>query len=178
MTCFPTYVFAADHQQDGVTALLTDNTEWNGTTISQPTTRETIDGVEYYKIYTAEELAYIAQTGGDWLTYNYILANDIVLNDVELTYDASGNLTVDSATLNQWTPINGFIGIFNGNDFSVSGVYVNTTSSAGFFANCRGDVSNLTITNSYIKGGSQVGGICGSFNKTGKDTRQHTQKNS
>ena len=57
---------------------------WNGT-ITQPTTRETIDGVDYYKIYTAEELAYIAQTGGDWLTYNYILANDIVLNDVELT---------------------------------------------------------------------------------------------
>ena len=97
MTCFPTYVFAADHQQDGVNALLTDNTEWNGTTISQPTTRETIDGVEYYKIYIAEELAYIAQTGGDWLTYNYVLANDIVLNDVELTYDASGNLTVDGS---------------------------------------------------------------------------------
>ena len=166
-TCFPTNVFAVN-TQGVVNTYTTEIAMWDGTT-TQPTKRETIDGVEYYKIYTPEELAYIAQAGGDWLTYNYILANDIVLNDVELTYDANGTLTVDATTLNQWTPINGFRGIFNGNNFTVSGVYVNTTSSAGFFANCRGDVSNLTITNSYIKGGSQVGGICGSFNETGKD---------
>lgn len=134
-----------------------------------PTVTQIIDNVTYYVINTGKELAYIAQTGGDWLGYNYILANDIVLNDVELTYDENGNLTVDASTLNQWTPINGFKGIFDGNGHSISGVYVNTTSSAGFFANCRGDVSNLRITNSYIKGGSNVGGICGSFNETGKD---------
>ena len=154
----------------GITAAAATSS-WDGTTITQPTSMKTIEGVYYYEISTAEELAYIAKTGGDWLGYNYILANDITLNSVELTYDANGNLTVNASILNQWTPINGFTGIFDGAGHSISGVYVNTTSSAGFFANCRGDVSNLTITNSYIKGGSGVGGICGSFNETGKDMK-------
>lgn len=154
----------------GITATAATSS-WDGTTIMQPTSMKTIDGVYYYEISTAEELAYIAKTGGDWLCYNYILANDIVLNNVELTYDTNGNLTANASTLNQWIPINGFRGIFNGAGYTISGVYVNTTSSAGFFANCRGDVSNLTITNSYIKGGSSVGGICGSFNETGKDMK-------
>ena len=161
-------VQAVEEQQGNQNSTQTVSTTWDGTTV-QPSVTVSIDGIYYYKIYTGKELAYIAQAGGDWLTYNYILANDIVLNDVELSYDANGNLTVDADTLNQWTPIDEFRGIFDGNSFSISGVYVNTDSAAGFFANCRGDVSNLTITNSYIKGGSEVGGICGTFDKTGKD---------
>ena len=141
-------------------------TVWDGTTL-QPSVMVSIDGIYYYKIYTGKELAYIAQTGGDWLTYNYMLANDIVLNDVELTYDASGNLTVDATTLNQWKPINGFSGVFNGGDFSISGVYVNTDSSAGFFTNFSGDLYHLSIINSFIKGKSNVGGMFSSVSKVG-----------
>lgn len=141
---------------------------WDGKT-KQPTQITTINGIYYYEISSAEELSYIAQMGGDWLGYNYILTNDIVLNNVELTYNSYGDLTVDDSTLNKWIPINGFEGIFDGARHTVSGVYVNTTSSAGFFANCSGDVSNLKITNSYIKGESDVGGICGSFNGIGKE---------
>ena len=116
----------------GITATAATSS-WDGTTVTQPTSMKTIDGVYYYEISTAEELAYIAKIGGDWLGYNYILANDITLNSVELTYDTNGNLTVNASTLNQWTPINGFKGIFNGNNHTISGVYVNTSSSAGFF---------------------------------------------
>jgi len=137
---------------------------WDGTTITQPTSMKTINGVYYYEISTAEELAYIAQTGGDWLGYNYILANDITLNSVELTYDANGNLTVNASALNQWTPIDGLNGIFNGNGFSVSGVYINSNSDyVGLFSEFgeEGEIKNLTVKNSYIKGKNKVGGICG-----------------
>ncbi len=158
-----------EEQQSNPSFSIVASKTWDGITVLQPTVMETIEGIYYYVIHTAEELAYIAQTGGDWLTYNYLLANDIVLNDVELTYDSNGNLTVDAAKLNQWTPINGFSGIFDGNGFSISGVYVDTSSSAGFFEKCKGDILNLTVTNSYIKGGNQVGGICGHFAETGKD---------
>ena len=137
---------------------------WDGTTITQPASMKTIDGVYYYEISTAEELAYIAKTGGDWLGYNYILANDITLNSVELTYDANGNLTVNASALNQWTPIDGLNGIFNGNGFSVSGVYINSNSDyVGLFGEFgeEGEIKNLTVKNSYIKGKNKVGGICG-----------------
>ena len=67
----------------GITATVTTSS-WDGTTITQPTSMKTINGVYYYEISTAEELAYIAKTGGDWLGYNYILTNDITLNSVNL----------------------------------------------------------------------------------------------
>ena len=150
----------------GITATAVTSS-WDGTTITQPTSMKTIDGVYYYEISTAEELAYIAKAGGDWLGYNYILANDITLNNVDLTYDSNGNLTVDTSTLNQWTPINGFKGIFNGNGYTISGVYVNTTSSAGFFTSFSGDLYDLTLKNSYIKGKNTVGGISSNSSKIG-----------
>ena len=141
---------------------------WDGTVL-QPTVLVSVDGIYYYKIYTGKELAYIAQTGGKWLGYNYMLANDIVLNNVELTYDTNGNLTADATKLNVWTPIDGFKGVFDGNGFSVSGVYVNGASYSGFFGKCYGNVFNLTLTNSYIKGTNYVGGICGHFTEVSKD---------
>lgn len=144
-----------------------ESTVWDGTN-RQPTQITTVDGVYYYEISSAEELSYISKAGNEWLGYNYILTNDIVLNDIPLTYDSYGMLTVDVSKLNNWKPIDDFKGIFDGAGHTVSGVYVNTTLSAGFFANCRGNVSNLNITNSYIKGGDDVGGICGSFNECGK----------
>ena len=144
-----------------------ESTVWDGTN-RQPTQITTVDGVYYYEISSAEELSYISKAGNEWLGYNYILTNDIVLNDILLTYDSYGMLTVDGSKLNNWKPIDDFNGIFDGAGHTVSGVYVNTTLSAGFFANCRGNVSNLNITNSYIKGGDDVGGICGSFNECGK----------
>ena len=150
-----------------ITAHAAEASVWDGTTITQPTSMKTIDGVYYYEISTAEELAYIAKEGGDWLGYNYILANDIALNSVELTYDANGNLTVNASTLNQWTPINGFKGIFNGNGHTISGVYINTTSSAGFFTSFSGDLYDLTLKNSYIKGKNTVGGISSNSSKIG-----------
>ena len=147
-----------------ITSYAAETNTWDGTTVTRPSSTKTVDGVYYYEISKAEELAYIAKTGGAWLNYNYILSKDIILNSIELTYNSDGALTVDASTINQWTPINGFRGKFNGNGFSISGVYVDTNSSAsGLFAELFGSVSNLSVTNSYIKGGEMTGGICGKF---------------
>ena len=147
-----------------ITSYAAETNNWDGTTVTRPSSTKTVDGVYYYEISKAEELAYIAKTGGAWLNYNYILSNDIYLNSVELTYNSDGSLTVDASTINQWTPINGFRGKFNGNGFSIFGVYVDTNSStSGLFAELFGSVSNLSVTNSYIKGGEMTGGICGKF---------------
>lgn len=149
----------------GITATAATSS-WNGTTITQPTSMKTIGGVYYYEISTAEELAYIAKTGDDWLGYNYILANDITLNSVELTYDANGNLTANSSSLNQWIPINNFEGIFDGNGYTIYGVYVDSSTDAAFLVNNNSNradsckkVVNLTLSNSYIRG-SNAAGIC------------------
>ena len=132
---------------------------WNGSSVTQPSKLQTIDGVYYYEISTPEELAYIAITGGDWLNYNYILTNDIVLNTTELTYDAKGNLTADATKLNLWTPIHGFNGIFDGNNFTISGVYMDREDEAGFFRYGDPVIKNLHLKNSYIKGAYCVGGF-------------------
>lgn len=144
----------------GITAAAATSS-WDGTTTTQPTSMKTIDGVYYYEIYTAEELAYIAKTGGDWLNYNYILTNDIILNDVELTYDTNGNITVNTSTLNKWTPIKGLNGVFDGNGFSISGVYMDSSESVAFFSSMGATVKNLNIKNSYIRStGGSAAGIC------------------
>lgn len=62
---------------------------WDGST-EQPTQLVKKGGEDYYEITTCAQLAYVAQTGGDWLGYNYILANDLILNDVEITTEDGG----------------------------------------------------------------------------------------
>lgn len=141
--------------------------EWSGK-IERPTSKIIVDDVMYYEISTPEQLAYISKTGEEWSGYNYILTNDIVLNSEFIVFDAEKKILVNGETLKKWDPIREFNGIFNGNNFSIYGVYVTTDSSAGFFDDLLGDVKNLTITNSYIEGNENVGGICGTFDNTGK----------
>lgn len=137
-----------------------DGDAWDGS-ISEPTKLIKVNGIYYYEISTPEELAFIAQTGGDWLTYNYRLEKDIVLNDETLSYGENGELTIDGAQLVQWTPIRWFNGIFDGNGHTVSGLYIDRNYEAGMFVNVKtgGCIKNLKVKNAYIKGGDYVGGI-------------------
>ena len=139
-----------------ITAHAAEASVWDGTTITQPTSMKTIDGVYYYEISTAEELAYIAKTGGDWLGYNYILANDITINNTELAYDANGNITADTTSLIRWTAIGKLTGNFNGQNHKISGLY-----GDGLFEEVEGTISNLTLDNIFVNGiSSNTGAIC------------------
>jgi uncharacterized repeat protein (TIGR02543 family) len=119
-----------------------------------------------YQISTGEHLKWFANqiNNGNTAGYANLIAN-IVLND-------TSNLQnwATSPPANTWTPIgnaaNRFKGIFNGQGYTVSGVYINCTSSYQGLFGCigtdgAGTVKNVKVANSYIKGQDYVGGICG-----------------
>ena len=83
----------------------------------------------------------------------------------------TANLEFHGSETNQWTTIgqydaenhksNYFAGTFDGNGYSISGVYINkTTNYQGVFGYSTGTIKNLTVEGT-ITGGSYVGGIAG-----------------
>ncbi|SHL10593.1 hypothetical protein [Fibrobacter sp. UWH4] len=151
---------------------------WNGKMVKPST--DYIDGKTYMLIYTAEELAYFADqvTNKGEEKLNAKLMKHIRLNPDNMV-DEKGNLLISQSKLNEWTPIGGgtnnviFKGIFDGNGYTISGIYVNKPAfeRAGFIGTLggtstsdSGHVMFLGIENSYIVGGEQVGGIVGRMN--------------
>ena len=152
---------------------------WNGK-MEMPSSKP-VDGVTYMIISTAEELAYFADqvTNKGQETLNARLVKHIRLNPDNMV-DADGNLLLPASSLNEWTPIGGgtnsvkYKGIFDGNGFTISGMYVNKPAfeRAGFIgtlggtsASDSGFVRKLGIVNSYVVGSEQVGGIVGRENR-------------
>lgn len=122
-----------------------------------------------YVILNAEQLAHLSFIVGgndaDYIGKYYKLGADILLNDGKIIND-KGALVADSSKLHKWTPIGNssvaFSGHFDGNGYSISGMFINTTSSHnGLFGNVSGSVSNLTVENSWVTGGKFTGGIVG-----------------
>ena len=94
-----------------------------------------------YRIYTKEELANMNAKG------HYILMNDI-----------------DLSSVSNWTPIaeNSTIsGSFNGQNYTISGLTVNSTNSyAGLFAACTDmTIKNLNLAVKKISGSGAVGSL-------------------
>jgi hypothetical protein len=106
------------------------------------------------EITTQEELDAIRTN----LSGKYVLINDIELNATD------GAPGVDSEG---WQPVGNsisvyFSGVFNGNNHTISNVYINkTTSYVGLFGHIRfAQVDNLRVEGE-IKGAGYVGGIAG-----------------
>lgn len=121
-----------------------------------------IDGKTYYEIGTATQLKIFRDmANGGQSSINGILTADIVLN----TGDLSGYDGTSSNIWEQWTPIKvQYQGIFNGNGHMISGVYIKSDEdNQGLFAVLAntGEIRNLGVINSYIKGKYDVGGISG-----------------
>lgn len=152
---------------------------WNGR-MEMPSSKP-VDGKDFMIISTAEELAYFADqvTNKGQVKLNARLVKHIRLNPDNMV-DKDGNLLLPASSLNEWTPIGGgtnavmYKGIFNGNGFTVSGVYVNKPAfeRAGFIGTLGGSATSdsafvykLGIVNSYIVGDEQVGGIVGRQNQ-------------
>ena len=138
---------------------------WDGVTVTEPTRTKTVDGEEYWQIFTCAELAYVTQTSdNDWRWANYSLEADLVINDTELLFDDAWNC-INTAELNPWAPIKKLYGDFLGNGHTISGIYMPGNSwSVGFIGELYdGSVYDLKIINSYIENAqTYVGGICGS----------------
>jgi len=75
--------------------------------------------------------------------------------------------------INKWTPIGKssylfetlFKGTFDGNGFTISGIYINSKSDyQGLFAESNGTIKNLGVIASYVRGGMDIGGLAGRNN--------------
>ena len=110
-----------------------------------------------YQIANAKQFAYFAGQIAGGQTYQnkyFVLSNDIYLNHLDIE--------TESANANLWTPISGFAGNFNGQNFAIHGAFVNTIeNNAGIFGKTLGDILNLCANSGYIQGLANVGGIVG-----------------
>ena len=122
-----------------------------------------------YIILTAEQLAYLSfvvnSSDKDYKGKYFKLGADIKLNKGGVI-DENGALVGDSTKLHKWTPIGNssvaFDGSFDGDDHTVSGMFINTTSSHnGVFGQSSGTVENLTVENSWVYGGKFTAGVVG-----------------
>lgn len=94
-----------------------------------------------------------------------------LMNNLDLGARKSNeSWNTDYNNMRKWNPIgkatkNVLEGTFLGNGYSIRGLYVNEGNNfAGLFANCY-SVEGLTIKNSYVSGGSCVGGIIAAIRK-------------
>lgn len=122
-----------------------------------------------YIILTAEQLArlsFLVNSSDKAYSGKYFkLGADILLNKGAVI-DEKGALVADSTKLHKWTPIGNssvsFDGNFDGDGHSISGMFINTTSTHnGLFGNSQGTVQNLTVDNSWVYGGKYTAGIVG-----------------
>ena len=147
---------------------------------------------EAYEIGNAGQLYWFAGLVNGTLTdgteqnlgANAVLTKNITVNEDLLTSiktDDDGNVT-NGSSFKAWRPMgmadeNGeftghYKGIFDGNGYSISGLYVNRDeatadvnsrfkSSIGLFGYHDGVTKNLGILDSYMRGNYCIGGICG-----------------
>ena len=116
-----------------------------------------------YEITTAEEL--LAVMAVDDINYA-ILKNDIVINNDLLNRidKESGEPSDASSSIVCWTPIPKRWNTINldGDYHTISGLYINESGKAGLYASLKqGSFKNLTITDSFVKGGDNVGVLSG-----------------
>ena len=132
-----------------------------------------------YEISNAGQLYWFAdKVNNDYDNYksaNAVLTADITVNSnllSSLETDESGNITSDTTGFRSWTPIgnddNQYTGIFNGNNHTVSGLYLFSNNYtypviAGLFGviGNNGNVSNVGVVDSYFYSPASVGGVCG-----------------
>lgn len=122
-----------------------------------------------YIILTAEQLAhlsFVVNSSDKAFSGKYFkLGADILLNKGKII-DEKGGFVADSAKLHKWTPIGNssvaFDGNFDGDGYTVSGMFINTTSTHnGLFGNSNGTVQNVTVENSWVYGGKYTAGVVG-----------------
>ncbi|MBQ4568589.1 MAG: hypothetical protein IJA62_00795, partial [Ruminococcus sp.] len=120
------------------------------------------DGDGFYDIGTADDLyAFAELVDGGKTTIKGELTADIVVNE--------GRITDENGSYRSWDPIGGgstqYATTFDGNGYSISGLYHVGTSSSykGLFARVTSAavIQNVTVKNSYIHADDSVGAIVG-----------------
>lgn len=139
---------------------------WDGTT-AKKFACGTGTKLSPYMILTAEQLAHLSFIVGakdkDYDGKYFKLGADIILNEGDVI-DENGALVADSTKLHKWTPIGNsnvaFTGNFDGDGHTVSGMFINTTSTHnGLFGHSSGTVQNLIVENGWVSGGKFTAGV-------------------
>jgi hypothetical protein len=130
----------------------------------------TITGNVTYRVVESFDDLQKINTESGALNEKYIMYKDIDLSSTQIGGANAGvgdvgftPIGVDSA--------NGFRGIFNGNGFTISNMYINrpTTNYVGLFGyNYSGKIANLSIINSTISGATYVGGLVGGTSRSSR----------
>ncbi|MEI7883838.1 MAG: leucine-rich repeat protein [Clostridia bacterium] len=131
-----------------------------------------------YLISTLADLAQLSSNVNSGITYGGIffkVTNNLVMNDGVFNENGEFTKTGDSSTSSalEWKPIGTteykFKGIFDGDNHTISGMYINksTTTAIGSYLGLFGFIQNSTIkniglTDGYISGYNYVGAIVGS----------------
>jgi len=158
---------------------------WDGTSASSTWYGD--GSATTFTISTAEELANLASRvngGNNFANKTINLAANIELNTTT-GWESNWSTWATSTPVGPkaWTPIGTnataqqFRGTFDGNSHTVSGVYINGTSTyRGLFGyvGTNGIVKNLGITNSYIRGDQYTGGLVGYINSNGNVINSYT----
>ncbi|MCL2283663.1 MAG: hypothetical protein FWC26_10165 [Fibromonadales bacterium] len=165
--------------------LLFAQTPWDGTANTAWYTGK--ESASAYTITTAEQLAGLAQlvkSGTSFQDKTITLGANIVLNDT--TLNGSWQNWANSPPTNEWIPIGifegtydkVFQGTFDGADYIVSGMYINTGSgSQGLFGASIGTIRNLGVNAFYISGGGTIGGLVGRHFGGGTIVNSYTSGN-
>lgn len=161
MSYFPADTFPGIAR--GVTAYA-ENETWRITITADNLADISGDGSEGspYEITTAAELLAVMEARR---TIYAILNDDIVINkDLLKRIDKeSGEPSDTSDSIVCWPPIpDGWCINLDGKNHTISGLYINESGKAGLYASLGvGSFKNLTITDSFVKGGDNVGVLIG-----------------
>ena len=117
-----------------------------------------------YLIANGAQLArFASMVNSGQTSINGKLTADILLNDIS-DWENWGS----TAPAHTWTPIGSvsqpFTGTLDGDGHSVSGIYINSEADYQGLVGILeegGTLQDLGVKASYIKGGNQVGGVCG-----------------
>ena len=120
-----------------------------------------------YSISNAEEfLLFFNITDTEYNNVKVILTKDIVINTGVFSLDEDKNLLYNAKAITaenmprSFTPISRFEGTFDGQYYTLSGLYCNSEFSGLFVLSDSSTIQNLNIKNSAFIGKSATGSIC------------------
>ncbi len=136
--------------------------KWDGTSATEPTEKTSNE----IHIYTAAELKWLANQvndeGNTFEGYTIYLENNLDLgarkeND---NWETEANVKVKWTAIGK-TSTNMLKGIFEGNNHIIKDMYINDDTNYNGVFGISNSIMNLTVKNSYVKGGGETAGIVG-----------------
>ena len=129
-----------------------------------PTEPALVDGV--YQMTKASELEWFARfVNSGNTTAKGILKNNIVINADVIAADGTVNNGHFLAITTIGTQTNAFDGLFNGDGYTISGLYFDDTNASNIglisYAGSNAQISKVRIADSYFNCNENIGGICG-----------------